>query len=106
MSSETSQLLQALRRNSTRWAMEMIDLSIALGELGRVARDPCIIESCMVKAKKAYGTALTKGRRTFTVMECSDFEYKSSRAETLIAELESRLKNQPIMRPADGSLDF
>ena len=94
MTREISQLLNALKRNSARRAMEMMNLSIALGGLGCVAKDSTVVETCMKKAKRAYGTALTKGKRTFTVKECSNFEYKSFRAETLIAELQERLANE------------
>jgi hypothetical protein len=59
----------------------------------------------MVKAKEAYGLALTKGRRAFTAKECSDFEFKSFRAETLITELQERLANRQIAQPADEPLD-
>jgi len=102
MTAETS-LLNALKRNSAQWAMKMMNLSIALGELGRVASEPTVIEACMLKAKKAYGSALTKGKRAFTVEECSDFEYKSVRAEMLITELQARLTNRPVAGPANGS---
>jgi hypothetical protein len=103
MTGETSQLLDALKRNSAQWAMEMMNLSIALGELGRVASDPAVIESCMVKAKRAYGSALTKGTRAFTVEECSDFEHMSVRAEMLITELQARLTNREVAPTASGS---
>jgi hypothetical protein len=105
MTVETSQLLNAFKRNSVRWAIQMINLSIALAELGCVAKDPHIAEACMVKAKRAYGTALTKGKRSFTAKECSDFEFKSFRAETLIAELDLRLANQRNARAMDEPLD-
>ena|SRR5665213_1401635 len=103
MTGETSELLNALKRNSAQWSMEMMNLSIAPGELGRVTSDPTVIESCMVKAKKAYGSALTKGKRAFTVEECSDFEYKSVRAEMLITKLQARLTNREVARPANES---
>jgi hypothetical protein len=101
MTGETS-LLNALKRNSAQWALKMMNLSIALGELGRIASEPIVIEACMLKAQKAYGSALTKGKRAFTVEECSDFEYKSVRAEMLITELQARLTNRPVAGPANG----
>jgi hypothetical protein len=105
MTVETSQLLKALKRNSVRWAMRMVNLSITLGELGCVTSDTELGESCLMKAKKAYALALTKGRRAFTAKECSDFEFRSFRAETLIAKLEVRLANQRIAQPADEPVD-